>query len=58
MIVLIDYLHDKGNECFDEDLAALCEVAPLFEQIHQLLTKVTLTVIVSEELKKLWCNLR
>ena len=38
LVILIDDFHDKRNKCLDKDLPTLCEIAPLFEQIHQLLT--------------------
>ena len=57
LVVLIDYLHDKGNECLDENLTTLRKVAPFLKQVNQFLAKIALTVMISKELEKLWCNL-
>ena len=50
LVILINDLHDEGNERFDKYLTALREVAPFLEKIHQLLAKVALTMMVPEEL--------
>ena len=48
LVILIDYLHDKGNECLNENLTTLRKVAPFLKQVNQFLAKIALTVMVSK----------
>ena len=49
MIVLLDDLHYERDESLDKNLPTFTEVAPLFEKVYKLLTKISLTVMVLEE---------
>lgn len=48
LVILLDNLHDERDESLDKDLAAFAEVTPFFEEVDELLAKVTLTVVVAE----------
>ena len=54
MVILINDLHDERDDSLYEDVPTLTEIAPLFEKVHKFLTEVSLTVVVLEELEKLW----
>lgn len=49
LVVLVDNLHDEGDEARDENLAALSEIAPLFEKVDKLLSQVTFVMVVLEQ---------
>ena len=53
LVVLLNNFHNERNECLNENLTTLRKVAPLFEEVNQFLTKVALTMVISEELEKL-----
>lgn len=58
VVIGLDNFHDEGNECVDEDIAAIVVLAPLLEQVQKLLTKISLAVLVLKNLQQLGCDLR
>ena len=50
LVVLFNNLHDERDKSLNEYLAALGKVAPFLEQVNELLSKVSFTMVVTEEL--------
>jgi len=57
VVVLTDYFHDEWNEGFNHNQSASFIVAPLLEQVHELLAKLALVVMIAEYKQQLWSNL-
>jgi hypothetical protein len=58
LIVVVNDFHNEWNESVYKYIPASVIIAPDLEEVEEFIGKATLTVIVSEKFKQLWCDLR